>query len=101
MCDVIYGRPPSLLKSKAHWGHNGRIVRLSQGPIDVDVGTLEREVKDEGGVELVGQVVAHLVSHEHAVEDDIELGIFTQKFDNIRIFKYILEVIIFSSEVKS
>ncbi len=43
-----------LLESKAHWSHNSRAMRLSQGPVDVDVGTLERKVKDQGGVELVG-----------------------------------------------
>ena len=89
----------ALLESIAHWSHDGRVVRLSQGPVDVDIGALEREVKDECGVELVGQVVAHLVGHEHAVEDDIEFCILTQKFDNFRVFKHILEKFIIFAKI--
>jgi len=66
-------------------------MRLPQGPVYVYVGTLERKVKDQGGVELVSKVVAHLVGHEHAVEDDIEFSILSQEFDDFWIFKDILE----------
>ena len=39
----------------------------------------------------VGQVVAHLVGHEHAVEDDVEFCIFGQKFRHFRIFERVLQ----------
>ena len=48
-------------------------MRLSEGLVDVDVWALQGEVEDEGRVELVGQVVAHLVGYEDAVDDHVEL----------------------------
>jgi len=66
-------------------------VRLSEGLIDVDVWALQGEVEDEGRVELVGQVVAHLVGDEHAVDDDVELWVLGQQLFHFRGLKNILD----------
>ena len=80
----------TILVSVAHWWHDGWAVWLSQYQVNVYVGALQCKVENQGGVELVGQVVAHLVGHEHAVDNHVKGGIIFQKFLYLWVFQHIL-----------